>query len=327
MRMACSCWVAAIARQADAGGAVIATSGRGRCARHIHHRRGGVRRPAGRAADGGDCRPAGRPVVFCRRRRARHGGAGPRQPGPDRRPRHQRLCRDPGPAARRSFAISAGPPVRSSPRVPMRWSSSTAPISPTGSRGGCARRRRRFRSSTTCRRPYGRGGRVGPPRCGAMSITCSRCCRSSRMRTAASAARHAPMSAIPWPSRSRCCAPVRTKPRGAMPTRPWSSSCRGAAAARSGVTSRYSARRWPRCRSASAPSRSCCRRSRTSSTRSSRRAASGRRRRGSSSMRRRNGPPSARRGRRSQPPGRSRSNSRSRECRPSSPTGSRCSRS
>ena len=48
---------------------------------------------------------------------------------------------------------------------------------------------------------------------------------------------------------------------GAMPTRPSSSSCRGAAAARSGVTSRSSARRWPRCRNALAPSRSCCRRS------------------------------------------------------------------
>src|SRR6266849_1722830 len=43
---------------------------------------------------------------------------------------------------------------------PIRSSSSTALISPTGLRGGCAQRRHTFRSSTMCRPPCGHGGPV-----------------------------------------------------------------------------------------------------------------------------------------------------------------------
>ena len=67
---------------------------------------------------------------------------------------------------------------------PTRSSSSTVPISPTGSRGGCGGPRHRSRSSITCRRRCGRGVPGGRAPCAPMSIACSRSCRSSRRCTA-----------------------------------------------------------------------------------------------------------------------------------------------
>ena len=94
-------------------------------------------------------------------------------------------------------------------------SSSTARISPIGSRGACARAARPSRSSTTSRRRCGRGGRGARARCAPMSIMCWRCCRSSRRCIAGSAARPAPMSGTRWPSRSSELRPERR--RGAPP--------------------------------------------------------------------------------------------------------------
>ncbi len=64
--------------------------------------------------------------------------------------------------------------------APICWSSSTARTSPIGWRGACGRPRRRFRLSITSRRRSGPGAQAVPARCAAMSITCWRCCRSSR---------------------------------------------------------------------------------------------------------------------------------------------------
>ena len=72
---------------------------------------------------------------------------------------------------------------------PTPSSSSTRRSSRIRSPSASASARRTSPSSTTSRRACGRGGRGGRARCGRTSITCWRCCRSSRPRTSASAAR------------------------------------------------------------------------------------------------------------------------------------------
>ena len=76
-------------------------------------------------------------------------------------------------------------------------SSSTAPISPIAWPPGACHAIRASRSSITSRPRSGRGGRAGRARCCPMSITCWRCCRSSRRPIAGCAGRPAAMSAIP----------------------------------------------------------------------------------------------------------------------------------
>ena len=81
---------------------------------------------------------------------------------------------------RQSFAASARPRTPSSPRDRTRSSSSTARISPIGSRAGCGGARPRSRFSIMSRRRFGRGGPGGRAPCAPMSITSWRSCRSSR---------------------------------------------------------------------------------------------------------------------------------------------------
>ena len=68
-----------------------------------------------------------------------------------------------------------------------------------------------FRSSIMCRPRSGPGGRDARAPCGAISIMCWRCFRSSRRRTESSAGRLAPMSGIRWSSRSTNCGRTRRK--------------------------------------------------------------------------------------------------------------------
>ncbi len=126
-----------------------------------------------------------RPDRVCRRRRRRHGGARVCEPVSDRATSRSsasalipRVCRP-------SAANPRHGRQRSSQRGRMCSSSSTARISPIGSRGACARGRRRSRSSTTSRRRSGPGGPGARAHAPPMSTTCWRCCRSSRRCIAA----------------------------------------------------------------------------------------------------------------------------------------------
>ena len=140
-------------------------------------------------------RTQGQRPVFLRRRRA-HGGGRRAEPVSARRSRDHRLCRNSGEPAEDLSAVFAKPRMRSSPRSPMRWSSSTVRSSLIAWRAACARGRRQFRSSIMSVRRCGRGGRAARARCARMSITCWRCCRSSRRSWPSLAVRLALMSAI-----------------------------------------------------------------------------------------------------------------------------------
>ncbi len=216
----------------------------------LRHRRGGIRRSARRAADGRDRGP-GRPAGGVHgRRRTRDGRAGARQPRPDRRPRGQWLCRDPGAAADHpapSANRDAAAVDRRAARCARhhRQSRFHPPGGATRACGGTVDPDHRLRLADGVGVAAGTGG----SRCGAMSIMCSRCCRSSRMPIGDSAARPAPMSDIRLIEQVATLRPeCATRPHGAMPPRRSCSSCRGAAAARCGGTSACSARRWPRWR-------------------------------------------------------------------------------
>jgi hypothetical protein len=105
---------------------------------------------------------------------------------------------------------------------------------------------RSFPWSTTSAPRCGRGGRGARRRCAPMSITCSRCCRSSRPRTSALAGRPAPMSAIRSSSVWRTCARTRPRPPRARARRaPRCLFFPARAAARSSACRTISAARWP----------------------------------------------------------------------------------
>ena len=270
---------------------------------------------------------AGRPRRLCRRRRARHGGAGPRKPRPDRRPRDQWICRDPGPAAGDPAASPHDHPRRHrrAPRCAGHHRQSRFHPSggAAGARGGAVDPDHRLcvadrmgvapgpgrLHATLCRPRAGaaavRAGRASPARRPAMHL-----CRPSPRRAGRDAAARSD-----W------------RPRGAMPTRPWSSCCRGAAAARSGGTSRVFGAAMAAVQERIGaveivlPTVPHLVDEVKQATPRLAGGAADRRR-----ARRRNGRRSARRGRRSPPRGRSRSSSRSPASRPSSPIGSHCSR-
>ena len=170
--------------------------GRGPGPAAVHRRGRALGRRARRQADGGAERAPARPRALRRRRRRADGGAGPRLAVPHRGRGGDGGGRDPGAAAQAPAPASTAPSPPRLPPSPMRSSSSTAPSSRTRSPSACAGAAPRSPSSTTCRRACGPGGPAGRARCAAMWITCWRCCRSSRTRICASAARPAPTSAI-----------------------------------------------------------------------------------------------------------------------------------
>ncbi len=152
------------------------------------------------------------------------------------------FARDPAPAAARSCAAFATPPMRWWRPGPTRWSSSTARISPTGWRGACAPPRPRSRSSTMCRPRSGLGGPAARAPCAAMSTTCWRCCRSSRRRIERLGG--PPCTYVGHPlaaSSSRAAAERRGGATAGSPSRRSCWCCRAAGAARSSGCWRSSA--------------------------------------------------------------------------------------
>ena len=179
-----------------------------------------------------------RPRALSRRRRRAHGEGGPRLAVPARGGGGDGPARDPRPIAasimRRVYAHRRRGRRR---RTRRRRHHRQPGVHASDRQAHPPRAVRTSPSSTTSRRACGRGGRAGRARCAPTSITCWRCCRSSRRRTSGSAGRRCTYVGHPLIERLDVDARARPAAAGrrlaARPARPCSSCCPAAEPRRS----------------------------------------------------------------------------------------------